>query len=109
MIRLWSISERPSITVPSTAQRSPGRSSTMSPARIAATGTSRDLVGADEFGRGLRLQRGEIAGDRAGPPPHALVEVAADQQEGQQHDRRVEIGVLGMMDGLDHRHAEREA
>ena len=65
----------------------------------------RDFVGADELGRGLRLQRREISGDRAGPPPHALVEVAPDQQKRQQHDRRVEIGMLGMIDGFDHRHA----
>ncbi|MBA7640637.1 hypothetical protein ES703_48308 [subsurface metagenome] len=41
-----------------------------------------DLVGADELGRRLRLQRGEIAGDRPGPPPHVLVEIAPRQQEG---------------------------
>ncbi len=68
----------------------------------------RDLVGSDELGGRLRLERGEIAGDRAGPPPHVLVEEAADQEEGQQHDRRVEICVLGVVDGLDHGHAERE-
>ena len=108
MIRLWSISDRPSITVPSTAQRSPGRSSTMSPGWIAATGTCGNFVGPDELGRGLGLERGEISGDRACSPPHALVEIAPYQQECQQHDRRIEIGMLGVVHGLDDRHAQRK-
>ncbi len=68
----------------------------------------RDLIGSHEFGRRLRLQCGKIAGDRARPPPRVLVEDAADQEERQQHDRRVEISVLGMMNGLHHGHAERQ-
>ena len=74
----------------------------MSPGWTAAIGTSRDFIGADEFRRGLGLQRGEISGHRAGPPAHALVEIAAGQQERDQHQRRVEIGMLGVIDGFDH-------
>ncbi len=67
-----------------------------------------DLVWTDELGRRLGLQSGEIAGHRAGSPLHVLFEIAPDQEEGEQHDRRVEIGVLGMADGLDDRGRERQ-
>jgi hypothetical protein len=41
--------------------------------------------------------------------PHQLVEIAADQQEEEQHHRAVEIGVGGeWLRGLDDGHAERE-
>ena len=50
----------------------------------------------------LRLQRREIAGDRAGLAPHGVIEIAAAQQKEQQHHRGIEIGVLGVVDGLDH-------
>jgi hypothetical protein len=68
----------------------------------------RDLVLANEFRRGLRLERGEIAGHGAGAAAHVLIEEAADQEKGQEHDRRVEIGVLGVIDGLDQGRAERQ-
>ncbi len=71
--RAWSISERPSITVPSAAEHSPGRSSTMSPARVAAAGTFTEISsGPTNFVAVSSPERaGEIAGDRAGTPPHA--------------------------------------
>ena len=68
----------------------------------------RNLVGPDELGGGLRLERGEVSRHRPGAPAHALVEIAPHQQKCQQHDRRIEIGVLGVVDGFDHRHAQRK-
>ena len=67
----------PSITEPSTAERSPGRSRTMSPARTAAIGTTLISSAPTNFGRGFRLQRGEISGHRARLAAHALIEIAA--------------------------------
>ncbi len=67
-----------------------------------------DFIRADEFGGGLSLQCGEVAGHRARLAAHALIEIAAGQQEGEQHQRSVEIGVLGVVDRLGHRHRERQ-
>ena len=50
-------------------------------------------VGAHQRRRG-RAQAGEIGGDAARVAPHRGVERAAEQQEEQQHQRAVEIGVL---------------
>ena len=58
--------------------------------------------------RRFGLERGEVAGEVAGAPAHHLVEIPADQQEEDQHRRAVEIGVLGVVGGLDDRHAERQ-
>ncbi len=66
----------------------------------------RNFIGADELGCSLRLERGEVSCDRPCSPPHALVEIAPHQQECQQHDRRIEIGVLGVVHGLDHGHTK---
>ncbi len=71
-------------------------------------GYLRELMSVHEFGGGLRAQGGEIAGNSARAPAHRLFEGAPDQQEGEQHQGRVEIGVLGMMPRLDDRHAERQ-
>ena len=80
----------------------------MSPGRMAATGTVDDLVVIDELGRGFCLQRGEIAGERAGSPPHVLVEVTARQQKCDQHDRADRNRRARHGCGLEHRHRERE-
>ena len=106
--RLWSISRASCTTTPSTAIRSPGRTRTRSPGLIAATGTSDEFMRADEFGRGLGAQRRHVAGDSAGFPPHDLLERAPDQQEGEQHQGGIEIGVFGVIERLDNRHAERK-
>ena len=65
-----------------------------------------DFTAVEQPMRELRFQRGQIAGHGAGAPAHRLVEIAATQQEEDQHHRRVEIGMLGMIGGLDERHAE---
>ena len=72
----------------------------MSPARTAAIGTTLISSAPTNFGRGFRLQRGQISGHRPRLAAHALIEIAASQQEGEQHQRRVEIGMLGVVDGL---------
>ncbi len=65
-----------------------------------------DLIWPDKFGGGFRLQRGEIAGDRAGALPHLLIKEPPRQQEGEQHDRCIEISVLGVIDGFHQRHRQ---
>ena len=55
----------------------------------------------------FRLEAREIAREHARLAPHRQVEVAAAQQEEQQHDRRIEIGVGSMRRGLEHRQAQR--
>ena len=52
------------------------------------------------------FQGRQVAGDRAGLASHRVIERAPDQQEKQQHDGGVEIGVLGVVGGFHHRHAE---
>ena len=58
--------------------------------------------------RRFGLQGRQIAGDRARLAAHGVIERAPDQQEEQQHDGRVEIGVFGVVGGFHHRHAERQ-
>ena len=57
---------------------------------------------------GLGLERGEIAGEIAGAPPHQLVEIASDQQEEEQHHHAVEISVAAMAPGFGDRHGQRQ-
>ena len=70
-------------------------------------------VRADDRGGG-RAQAHQVGGGAARACPHALVEVAADQQEEQQRDGGVEIGVLAaarrllQAHGRRQRHAERD-
>ena len=56
----------------------------------------------------FRFQRGQIAGERASFSSHVLIEVSARQQKRYQHDRGIEISVLGMRRCLEHRHRERQ-
>ena len=65
------------------------------------------LVAGKAMGR-FRLQRRQIAGDRSRLAAHGMIERAPDQQEEQQHDRGIVVGVLGVMGGLHHRHGERQ-
>ena len=67
-----------------------------------------DFIGADEFRRGFSLERGEVSGHRPRLAAHALIEIAAGQQEGEQHQRGVEIGMFGVVNRLRHRHRERQ-
>ncbi|OIQ66393.1 hypothetical protein GALL_520380 [mine drainage metagenome] len=68
----------------------------------------RNLIGSDELGSGFGFQRREISGNRPRSPPHALIEIASNKQKSKQHDRRIEIGVLGMIDRLHDRHTQRQ-
>ena len=79
--------------MPSTGTRSPGAPAPGRPASAAATGTSRSRRPAPAV-RGLASQRREVAGDRPRLAPHRLVEHAPEQQEEQQHDGGIEIGVV---------------
>ena len=49
-------------------------------------------------------ERYELGHGGAGAGPHQVIEIAAGEQEEQQRDRGVEIGVLGMIDGLEQAH-----
>ena len=56
----------------------------------------------------LRLQGSKVSCNRPRLAPHGLVQITAAEQEEQEHDHRIEIGVLRVIDGLDHRHDEGE-
>ena len=57
----------------------------------------------------LGLERGDVFGEGPCPPAHRVVEIAADQQEEQEHHGGFEIGVMGRLDGLHDREEQREA
>ncbi len=65
-----------------------------------------DQFVAHETVRGFRLQSRQVAGDRSRLAAHGVIERAPDQQEEQQHDRRVVIGMDGMIGGLYDRHGQ---
>ena len=58
--------------------------------------------------RELGFQAGEIAGQQPGLPPHGQIEITAAEQEEQQHDCGIEIGVGGVVCGLVKRQTERQ-
>ena len=93
---------------PSAGTRSPGRTSMRSPGYKAAAGiwVSSPLASSRCANSALMLAR--LPANSARLAPHRQIEVAADEQEEQQHDRRIEIGVGGVDRGLVHREAERK-
>ena len=87
-----SISERPAVTVPSTGTRGAGRDGE----EVAGTAARREARSRGcrrrqpHGGRPPRVRRSRRP--RSAPGAGAVREVAADQQEEGQHDRRVEVG-----------------
>ena len=49
-----------------------------------------------------------MSGNRTRLETQPLIERAADQQDGDEHNGCVEISMLGVMDGFDQRHRQRE-
>ncbi len=100
--RLVSISLRPLLTLPSTPIRSPVATSTVCPAS-SSSGRQRCGCGRRAASRvtALARERHQPLDGRARHAAGAAVEVAADQQEEQQHDGAVEIGMLAAADRLE--------
>ena len=86
--------------------RSPAATSTIMPGATWRAGSvARPPVGLEHRDR-LRVERQQPRRRPARAAPRAPVEVAPDQQEEQQHDRAVEIGVLAAARGLEQAHRQ---
>ena len=59
-------------------------------------GNGPNLLIVDEFRRGFRLERGKVSCKRASPAAHVVVEIAPGKQERDQHDRGIEVGMVGV-------------
>jgi hypothetical protein len=86
------MSERPSTTTASTGIRSPAASRTVMPGTIRRPARGRASRRPDH-GRAVRHQPPQPGDRGARALAHRVVERAADEQEEQQRDRGVEIGV----------------
>ena len=58
--------------------------------------------------RPLRLQAEQVLGGATGTRAHALVEIAANEQEEQERDGGVEIDLIGALDRLVQAHGRRQ-
>ena len=98
----------PSSTVPSTPIRSPAATSTVIPGATAASwNRTLPAVGFEHRHR-ARAEREQALRGGARVSAGAPVEIAADQQEEQQHDSRIEVDVRTAARGLEQAHAARQ-
>ena len=70
------------------------------PGPTSLAGRQRSVPSAVEHGDGAGIERQQTLGRGARAAARAPVEIAADQQEEQQHHRGIEIGVLAAADRL---------
>ena len=102
-------SDAPSTTMPSTGTRSPAQRRIRMPGSISV---NRQIVAAAVGAHDRRAARREPRQAAHGRPrllAHHMVERAADQQEEEQRGRRVEIGVLAVVDRVVEAQAEGQA
>ncbi len=96
------------MTWPSTPMRSPTATSTRSPTRARLAARRRQTPSASITAT-LALPSATICSTEERARPRATIEIAADQQEEQQRDRRIEIGVLAGIHRLEQAHARDQA